>query len=143
MPDDPVHAALGRIARWKLAFAHHPYISNGEHGDAGTYDGTPLQGEDVKLFLEQGACDKVDVYFAGHDHDLEWLKPVEACGKTQFIVSGAGAKTRIIGGQNHATYFSRGATLGFWWVEIAGDTLHAVCYSSTGAQLFEQSVQHA
>ncbi|MGJ8668419.1 MAG: metallophosphoesterase [Oceanococcus sp.] len=25
-------------ARWKLALAHHPYISNGDHGNAGSYD---------------------------------------------------------------------------------------------------------
>ncbi len=26
---------------WTIAFGHHPYISNGSHGNAGTYEGIP------------------------------------------------------------------------------------------------------
>jgi len=29
-------------AKWKIVFGHHPYRSNGRHGNAGSYDGVPL-----------------------------------------------------------------------------------------------------
>jgi len=127
-------------ATWKFAFAHHPYISNGQHGDAGSYDGVPTLGENVKLFLEQGACGAIDVYFTGHDHDLQWLQPVAACGATQFMVSGAGAKTRALRDPTaHAAYFERGSTLGFAWVEVAGDTFTGAYFDGDGGLLFERS----
>ncbi|MBI2383026.1 MAG: metallophosphoesterase, partial [Gammaproteobacteria bacterium] len=28
-------------AAWKIAFSHHPYLSNGVHGNAGSFDGRP------------------------------------------------------------------------------------------------------
>jgi hypothetical protein len=32
--------AMGPVdGRWKIAFGHHPYVSNGDHGNAGAYDG--------------------------------------------------------------------------------------------------------
>lgn len=127
-------------ARWKFAFAHHPYISNGQHGDAGTYEGVPTLGLGVKVFLEQGMCGAADVYFAGHDHDLQWLQPTAACGATQFIVSGAGAKTRPLADpEAHPAWFQLGDTLGFAWVEVAGDTFTAAFYDGTGTLRFERS----
>lgn len=38
-------------------------------------------------------CGNVDAYISGHDHTLQWLKPVAACDPDMgFILSGAGAK---------------------------------------------------
>ena len=40
---------------WKIAFGHHPYLSNGRHGNAGTYEGISgipvLSGETVQFFM--------------------------------------------------------------------------------------------
>ena len=128
-------------ARWKLTFGHHPYISNGQHGDAGMYDGAPGNGSNLKLFMEQSFCNKADVYLCGHDHDLQWLKPITSCGGTQFIVSGAGGKRRELADPaRNAVNFQRGDTFGFFWIEINGDTLHAVVYDWNGTVLHEQSV---
>lgn len=52
-------------ARWKIACAHHPFFSNGSHGDNGV-----LQREWGPLFKAGG----LDLYIAGHDHDLQHLQ---------------------------------------------------------------------
>lgn len=124
-------------AKWKLAFAHHPLYSNGQHGDAGAgdYTSTPL----LRDFLVEGLCGKVDVYFAGHDHDLQWLKARDDCGKTEFIVSGAAAKTRDLLDEHNPAWFAKGGTLGFFWVELQGDTFRGVVYDGDGKALFERS----
>jgi len=78
----------GNDSPWKFAFAHHPYITNGHH-EADTL----IQGrKPYNEFVEDTLCDKVDFIFAGHEHALEVLEPVDSCGKTVHVVSGAAAK---------------------------------------------------
>ncbi len=140
-------------ARWKLALAHHPYISNGDHGNAGSYDlaeipppaagpaldgctafplgysvvepgTTPLadpscRGEQYRQMLEATICDEVDLMLQGHDHDLQWLRAVESCGKTEFLLSGAGGKFRSLRNESrNPVRFQQGDTFGFAWVEL-------------------------
>lgn len=64
-------------ARWKIAFGHHPIITAGQHGDSQTL---------IRRLLPL-LKDRVDAYFAGHDHDLQHLKPE---GGVHFFVSGGG-----------------------------------------------------
>lgn len=133
-------------ARWKFAFAHHPYLSNGEHGNAGSFEqGTqpdvctiPLlvsatcRGAEYKAFVEAAVCNEADVMFSGHDHELYWLQPTGACGKTEFIVSGAGSKTRVIQAPDrNPAYFQVGDIPGFFWVELNGDTFTGAAYTET------------
>ncbi len=113
--------------QWKIAYGHHPYISNGDHGDA---------NDNFGPFFEDNLCGQVDVYLCGHDHHLEWLEPT--CG-TEFIISGAGAKLRGVGGSNPDFYAA--AQLGFMWVEIDGDTFTGVFYDENGDELFRRSFQ--
>ena len=122
-------------AKWKIVFAHHPYISNGSHGNAGNYDGAPafvapvLAGERYKAFIEETICDKADFLFAGHDHDLQWLMPVASCGKTGFILSGAASKTRSLEHRDdNPVFYEKGDSYGFVWVEIKGDTMVGEVY---------------
>ncbi|CAA0083003.1 Uncharacterised protein [Zhongshania aliphaticivorans] len=122
-------------AQWKIVFTHHPYLSNGSHGNAGNYDGIPgfiapvLAGSRYKAFLEETICDKADYLFAGHDHDLQWLLPVASCGKTGFILSGAASKTRsLVNRDDNAVYYEKGDSYGFVWVEIVGDKLVGEVY---------------
>jgi tartrate-resistant acid phosphatase type 5 len=116
-------------ARWKIVFGHHPYISNGEHGNAGNYDCgglDPYKGGPLKELVEESVCGKAQLYFAGHDHDREWLEPT--CGTT-FIVSGAAAKRRALRNcEDTPTRYADGSENGFLWVEIDGDTLTGVFY---------------
>ncbi len=123
---------------WKIAFGHHPYISNGSHGVAGQYDGleaTPIAaGLDVQRFVEEELCGKIDVYFSGHDHDLQWLEP--QCG-VEFIVSGAGAKNRSLVDWGVPTFFEYDEEPGFVWVEIVDKTMHVEFYGLSGEKLYD------
>ncbi len=124
--DETIKSSLGQ---WKIAFAHHPYISNGRHGNAGLYDYVAGLGKTYKDFLEQEVCHKVDVIIAGHDHDLQWLKPVESCGKTFHIVSGAGAKIRSFSNpERNPSYWQVDEVLGFFYIEIEGNEFRGTAY---------------
>lgn len=79
---DSIKKLLDTSCKLSLAFGHHPYLSVGEHGDATSK---------VKIFLESTVVGKMDIYFAGHDHNLSDEGEVKG---TTFIVSGAGAKLR-------------------------------------------------
>lgn len=131
----------GSVARWKVAFGHHPLRSNGQHGDAGSYDGAPGAGAAVESFLLERVCGEVDLYLGGHDHDLQWLRPVPECGATQLLVSGAGAKTRSLADPGrHPAYFQRGDALGFFWLALREESFVGAAYDADGRLLFEREV---
>lgn len=114
---------------WKIAFAHHPYLSNGRHGNAGKYDGILGLGNTWEEFLEQNICDEMDLFISGHDHDLQWLEAVDSCGKTEFIVSGAGAKIRSLKDENrNAAFYQQGDVLGFFHLELKAKTMVITAY---------------
>lgn len=65
-------------ALWKIVYGHHPIYSQGSgHGDS-----PRLQRTLLPLLRH-----RADVYLAGHDHDLQYLQPVDG---VHFIVSGGG-----------------------------------------------------
>ncbi|MBA3945388.1 MAG: metallophosphoesterase [Herpetosiphonaceae bacterium] len=128
-------------AAWKIVYGHHPYRSNGFHGDAGSYDQMPGEGQGVRQFLEQSVLGKADLYLAGHDHNLMWLTPKPSHGNTQLVICGAGGRTGpLIDPQRNPTFFQTNDSLGFAWFEIAGRTLHSIFYNGEGNQLFEHTV---
>lgn len=121
---------------WVIAFGHHPYRSNGRHGNAGNYEGLSfdptgiISGSRVRDFFEDELCGRIDVFFAGHDHNRQWLQPV--CG-VELIVSGAGAKTtELLGRDNNPTRFEDDSTEGFFWIEIADDTMTVEIWDRAG-----------
>jgi tartrate-resistant acid phosphatase type 5 len=69
-------------ARWKVVYGHHPIYSAGTHGDNNGLIRALLP------ILKEHA----DIYLAGHDHDLEYLRPEG--GVHFFISGGGGAKLR-------------------------------------------------
>lgn len=127
-------------ATWKIAFGHHPYISNGDHGNAGNYENIeaiPLpfvSGENVKEFMEDAVCGKIHAYLCGHDHNLQWLEP--KCG-TEFIVSGAGSKAEDLPGDN-PKFFQHNME-GFIWVELKDDSFTGVFYDKSAAELYSRT----
>lgn len=81
---------------WRVGVAHHPVYSNGQHGDAGRFldGGYKLwRGEEFRSALDAFVLDEVDVWFNGHDHNLQWF----ADGSTAFVTSGSGAKCNPAG----------------------------------------------
>lgn len=83
-------------ATWKIVCTHHPYLSNGPHGNAGAYEGLPIEpinGVHVKRFFEDHVLGRCHLLLSGHDHCLQVLEPTVATRGTRQIVSGAAAKT--------------------------------------------------
>lgn len=126
---------------WKFALGHHPYVSNGQHGNAGEYEGIPgipiVSGKNVKEFFEDVVCDKVDVYFSGHDHNRQWLEPT--CG-TEFIVSGTAAKTTGLKDRGTPKFFEKDQKGGFLLVELTIAELKGTFYDEDGVEEFTRTV---
>lgn len=105
-------------ADWRIAFGHHPYLSNGRHGNAGAYElgfdwSLPGSGTELKSFFESYIQGHFDLYLAGHDHSVQDLGEV---GGTQWVVSGAGAKASEVEDRNDAPFYV--AELGFVFFEV-------------------------
>lgn len=123
-------------ARWKIAMSHHPYLSNGLHGNAGSADGTnplvpgTISAKPWKDFVEAGICaEGFDLHLQGHDHDLEWIKPQPQCGDTHFIVSGAADSPRNFGdAARNEVFYQQDQVLGFFWFEVTRDSLLGAVY---------------
>jgi hypothetical protein len=129
----------GSTAPWKIAVGHHPYKSNGSHGNAGRYDGLfirPYDGEGVKEFLDEVVCGQVDVYLSGHDHSRQWLN--ESCKGTELAVSGAGAKATSLEGTNPALFQS--LELGFLYIVVEGRKLVAEFIDDSGNVEFSHTI---
>jgi tartrate-resistant acid phosphatase type 5 len=110
-------------ARWKVVFGHYQYSTEGYKGD-----GDPV----FKDSLEQFMCDQAQFYFYGHQHQLRWEAPIDSCGRTEFINSGAGARAEgeptpepDLGIEE---YFVHKDSAGFWWIEFDGDLMTAIAY---------------
>jgi tartrate-resistant acid phosphatase type 5 len=128
-------------ATWKIAMGHHPYLSNGPHGNAGNYDGLPsftpiAAGTGVKDFMDDTICGKVDLYLAGHDHSRQWLE--DTCKGTELIISGAGASVTELKGSNPVHF--QNLELGFVYIVISGKTLTAEFIDVTGKSEFTRTL---
>jgi len=96
-------------ARWKFVAGHHPLYSNGEHGaDSDTQNVRDLLSPLLRKW-------RVDVYFSGHDHDLQ---RIEVPGHpTLFIISGAGGQLRPRKFKNWKPFYASSA--GFAAFEVS------------------------
>ena len=130
-------ALAGIGTTWTIAIGHHPYISNGPHGDAGEFDGRAGEGIAFKDFFDSYLCGSADVYLAGHDHALQWLQVPATCD-TLFLVAGGGGSGRypIVG--THPADFED-SNNGFLWVELDGNLFTGVFYDATGTELYRAS----
>jgi hypothetical protein len=140
----------GSTATWKIALGHHPYRSNGPHGNAGDYDrrcttvlgrevcASPpgfVDGRHVKSFMESIVCGRADVYLAGHDHSAQWLVPT--CNGTQLLVSGAGASGTTVDLKNPVHFQTTDP--GFFYIELNARTFTATYYDQAGTMRFTRS----
>lgn len=139
--DDFPERIAASSSTWTIAFGHHPYLSNGEHGNAGQYEGLEegitdaikdipglddlgrvVSGEGVKAALDDVVCGNIDIYFAGHDHSRQWFPEQgddDPCPGTTFVVSGAGSKLTDLKG-SQPTLFQDNTKAGFFWVHLRG-----------------------
>jgi hypothetical protein len=116
-------------ATWKISFSHYNYISNGNYGNGSA---------SFKDAMRQTLCDQVQFHIQGHEHDLRWLKPEAECGRTEFIVSGAGGRTETRPadlttdfpereGDDNGISDYRGSA-GFMWASIIDDQITVEWY---------------
>jgi len=101
-------------ARWKIVYGHHPIYSAGQHGD------TDYLVRDLLPILRNRA----DIYFAGHDHDLQHLQPED--GVHFFISGGGGAGIRPITPGPRSLFAQ--SSYGFAVVEAGQSTLKVSYY---------------
>lgn len=142
-------------AEWVFTAGHHPYRSQGQHGNAGSYESIEvggieiplpvpiMDGREVKDFFESHICGAVDISFSGHDHNRQWLDEADRCGGTELIVSGAGAKTKdFVDVRGNDLHFGNDDQEGFWYIIVDGATLTGRAYDRTGAMNFERTIVH-
>ena len=132
--------AGGSTGLWKIAYGHHPYLSNGPHGNAGLYEGIPflpyVSGDEIKDFLEGNICGQVDFYLCGHDHSRQYLQ--DTCAGTNLIVAGAGAKRTDIEGNNPVHWQDSDPDMeGFVWFEADGNQLTVQFWNKNGVMDYE------
>ncbi len=137
---------------WVFVAGHHPYRSNGSHGNAGDYDapelaGIPISnplpiqnGDAVKTFFDDHICGLgAQVYFAGHDHSRQWIdEPTALCG-TQMIISGAGSSTTSLKDRGNKTFYEDAAKPGFMYVDIDGNSFTGTFYDKDGVVDFTKT----
>lgn len=81
-------------ADWKIVVGHHPLYSGGKRIEA-TKD---IRGHLEKVLKKH----EVDLYFAGHEHDLQHIKAPDY--KTHHVVSGAGSDVRKTGKMEYTLF---------------------------------------
>lgn len=149
-------SALAQVSdkRWIFTAGHHPYRSNGTHGNAGAYEAPELggvtlpnplpitNGASMKSFFDANVCGISQVYFSGHDHSRQWInEPSQLCG-TEMIVSGAGASTTELRDRDNEMYFEDATKPGFLYVTVDGDTFTGEFYDADGNVDYSRTFTH-
>ncbi|HEY3250292.1 MAG TPA: tartrate-resistant acid phosphatase type 5 family protein [Ignavibacteria bacterium] len=115
-------------AKWKIAAGHHPMYSGGVHGN------TAELIDDVKPLFEKY---KVNIYLAGHDHDMQYLK--EPHTNIHYFVSGGGSELRDVS-QTRYTLFSRSMN-GFLALSINRSRVRVNFINDKGKRVYTVKVQ--
>ncbi len=113
-------------SEWKVVYGHHPIFSHGQHGN----------NENLKRILLPVLKGRADLYFAGHDHDMQHLKPE---GNLHFFVAGSGGKIRKIKA-GERSLFAKSA-LGFAVLEIDRRALKVTFVGKNLKVLYEYTLK--
>ena len=107
-----IDSVLNVDTDWKIVVGHHPLYTGGKRKDEINY---------VRMHLES-ILEKhnVSLYFAGHEHDLQHIKPGDKM--THHVVSGAGSDVRPTG-KLDGTVFAK-AVNGFVTSAITKDSIY-------------------
>lgn len=117
-------------AKWKIACAHHPFFSNGSHGDNGV-----LQQEWGPIFKACG----LDMYVGGHDHDLQHLEIPD--WPFTFVQAGGGGQSITDMRRDLRGPFSR-KVYGFAHLQLKGDRAEVRYVAPPDAKNRETRVVH-
>ncbi len=114
-------------AKWKIIAGHHPLYSGGEHGN------NKDMIERIEPLFEKY---HVDMYLAGHDHDMQYLKKEDS--SVNYFVSGAGSKLRETGSMEY-TKFCKSIN-GFLGVTVSDNNIKASFVDYTGNYLYDVEI---
>jgi tartrate-resistant acid phosphatase type 5 len=112
-------------AKWKFVIGHHPVLSGGYHG------GQLEMQEQVRPIMDK---DGVNIYFCGHDHDMQHLK-WKKTDKLNYFVSGAGSGPRNCD-NTEFTLFHKGKTGGFLGAVLSPDEIKLTFIDADGNELY-------
>jgi hypothetical protein len=115
-------------ATWKLVVGHHPLYSAGKRKGK-TQD---MQNAFEALFNKY----KVDAYFCGHEHHLEYDEP-ESVSFKQFI-SGAGSEATAVSSATYAKFVQQ--EFGFLTASITGKEMLVQFVSWEGKILYTTTI---
>lgn len=115
-------------AFWKIVYGHHPIYSDGEHGDNAVL---------IKKLLPILEA-KADVYFVGHDHIIEHIKPSDS--RLHYFISGGGGASLYKLKESKRAYFAA-STNGFAVIEASGKELKVQFIGTDGKQLYEYPIR--
>jgi len=113
-------------ARWKIVYGHHPIYSEGQHEDNNTKIAQLLP------VLRERA----DLYLAGHDHDMQHLRPE---GRLHFFIAGSGGKLRPIE-PGPRSLFARSAN-GFAVLEVEPHRMVMAFVGVDGTELYRYEIR--
>lgn len=135
--DATLRALAASSAPFRVWLGHHPYWSNGQHGDAGEQEECfgPVcvglwPGEALKQLFDRHVVGQADLVLSGHDHSMQaFVDP--RLGRSALVVSGAAAKESPLGRaeRRRPAAFARGDVLGFALVEAEADTLTVTVFA--------------
>lgn len=138
-----VQAAFAQLHPWRIAFGHHPYLSNGPHGNAGAWDNggsdPVVNGKNFKDFFELHLLDQADLYLSGHDHDLQMLPPPNLSERPILVVAGGGGAGLTSLSSQNVTLFQQ-STFGFAAVDYTSYQLHIRLFDGAGTLLYQKSL---
>ncbi|HEY7547827.1 MAG TPA: metallophosphoesterase [Blastocatellia bacterium] len=114
-------------ARWKIVYAHHPIYNVGEHGD----------NKELIERLFPLLKGRVDIYLAGHDHNLQHLKPES--GVHFFVCGGGGARLYKVAPDERSLFAE--SKNGFMVIEADANELKAQFIDKDSKPLYEYTIK--
>lgn len=114
-------------AQWHVAVGHRPMYTGSRAGNSAELIGT------LRPVFDRH---DVQVYIAGHDHDLQHLRPA---GSIDYFISGAGGKPRDSGTSEH-TLFNLGNTPGFMAVTLSASQMRVRFIDAEGNELYRTAL---
>ncbi len=113
-------------ANWNIVIGHHPIRTGGKHGE------NQNLVQKLKPIFDKN---NVLVYFAGHDHDLQFLKDENV----HLIISGGGSSTRNVKKTKY-TLFKK-SSLGFVYCSISKNEFHLYFVDEMAHLLYSYTIE--
>jgi tartrate-resistant acid phosphatase type 5 len=113
---------------WKIVVGHHPIYTTGPHKNQ-----QELHTQ-IKPLLEKY---NAQIYFAGHDHTLQYNKVKDS--KVHYLISGGGSETYPVTTDPKMTVFAK-ETTGFMLVSLKDDKLKVWFINEKGEVIYQTEI---